>query len=46
VITFAVLLYTLAEVSTRRRTTATFALAGIAVYAAAVVGCLSTYFFA
>ena len=46
VITFAVLLYTLAEVSTRRRTMATFAVAGIAVYIAAVVGCLSTYFFA
>jgi hypothetical protein len=46
VITFAVLAYTLAEVSKRRRTTAAFAVAGIAIYAAAVVGCLSTYFFA
>jgi hypothetical protein len=46
VIAFAVLLYTLAEVSTRRRPTVAFAVAGIAVYAAAVVGCLSTYFFA
>jgi hypothetical protein len=45
VIAFAVLLYTLAEVSTRRRRAAAFAAAGIAVYAAAVVGCLSTYFF-
>ncbi len=46
VIAFAVLMYTLAEVSTRRRTTTAFAVAGIAVYIAAVVGCLSTYFFA
>ena len=46
VIAFAVLLYTLAEVSTRRRRTTAFAVAGIAVYTAAVVGCLSTYFFA
>lgn len=45
VITFAVLLYTLAEVSTRRRRMLVFAGAGIAVYTAAVVGCLSTYFF-
>ena len=45
-IAFAVLLYTLAEVSTRRRRAATFAAAGIVVYAVAVVGCLSTYFFA
>ncbi len=46
VIAFAVLLYTLAEVSTRRRTTTAFAVAGIAVYITAVAGCLSTYFFA
>ena len=46
VIAFAVLLYTLAEVSTRRRRTTVFAIAGIAVYTAAVVGCLSTFFFA
>ncbi len=46
VIAFAVLLYTLAEVSTRRRRMMAFAVAGIAVYTAAVVGCLSTYFFA
>jgi hypothetical protein len=46
VITFAVLLYTLAEVSTRRRTMAAFAAAGIAVYIAAVVGCIATYFIA
>ena len=45
-IAFAVLLYTLAEVSTRRRRMTAFAVAGIAVYTAAVVGCLSTYFFA
>jgi hypothetical protein len=45
-IAFAVLLYTLAEVSTRRRRMVAFAVAGIAVYTAAVVGCLSTYFFA
>jgi hypothetical protein len=46
VIAFAVLLYTLAEVSTSRRRMAAFASAGIAVYLAAVVGSLSTYFFA
>ena len=46
VIAFAVLLYTLAEVSTRKRRMSAFAVAGVAVYAAAVVGCLSTYFFA
>lgn len=46
VIAFAVLLYTLAEVSTRRRTMTALTLAGSAVYVAAVVGCLSTYFFA
>ena len=46
VIAFAVLLYTLAEVSTHRRRAAAFAAAGIVVYAAAVVGCFSTYFFA
>ena len=45
-IAFAVLLYTLAEVSTRRRTMTAFAAAGLAVYLAALVGCLSTYFFA
>ena len=37
VIAFAVLLYTLAEVSKRRRTTASFAVAGIAVYTAALI---------
>jgi hypothetical protein len=46
VIAFAVLLYTLAEVSTRRRTMAALTVAGVAVYVAAVVACLSTYFFA
>lgn len=46
VIAFSVLLYTMAEVSTRRRTTAAFTVAGVAVYAAALAGCLSTYFFA
>jgi hypothetical protein len=45
-IAFAVLLYTLAEVSTRRRRTVAFALVGAVVYVAAVVGCLTTYFFA
>ena len=45
-IAFAVLLYTLAEVSTYRRRTIGFVAAGILVYAAALVGCLSTYFFA
>jgi hypothetical protein len=45
-IAFAVLLYTLAEVSTRRRRAAAFVAAGLVVYAGAVVGCFSTYFFA
>ena len=41
----AVLLYTLAEVSTRRRLTLAFAGAGLIVYVASVVGGLSTVFF-
>ena len=41
----AVLLYTLAEVSNRRRTTFVFAGAGLIVYVASVAGGLSTVFF-
>ncbi len=46
VIALSVLLYTLAEVSIRRRTMAVLAALGVVVYLGAVVGGLSTYFFA
>jgi hypothetical protein len=41
----AVLMYTLAEISTRRRTVLAFMSAGIAVYVAALVGTFTTVFF-
>jgi hypothetical protein len=45
VIAFAVLLYTFAEVSSRRRTMASFAVVGFAVYVSSLVACLATVFF-